>query len=52
MSENIGHAYNYLELGNSLYYNKVNYNEAEKYLLNSLRISENSDLEGAESRGI
>lgn len=45
MSENIGHAYNYLELGNTLL-QQGKLNEAEKYLLNSLRISENSDLEG------
>jgi serine phosphatase RsbU (regulator of sigma subunit) len=45
MSENIGHAYNFLELGNTLL-QKGNINEAERYLLSSLRISENSELEG------
>lgn len=45
MSENIGHAYNYLELGNTLL-QQGKLNESEKYLLSSLRISENSDLEG------
>lgn len=45
MSENIGHAYNYLELGNTLL-QKGKLQEAEKYLLSSLRISENSELEG------
>jgi serine phosphatase RsbU (regulator of sigma subunit) len=45
MSENIGHAYNYLELGNTLLQqNKIT--EAEKYLLNALRISEAAELEG------
>lgn len=45
MSENIGHAYNYLELGNTLL-QKGKLAEAERYLLNSLRIAENSELEG------
>lgn len=45
MSENIGHAYNYLELGNTLL-QKGKLREAEVYLLNSLRISEHSELEG------
>ena len=44
MSENIGHAYNYLELGNT-YLQLGKLNDAEKYLLSSLRISENSELE-------
>ena len=45
MSENIGHAYNYLELGNTLL-QKGKIVEAERYLLSSLRIAENSELEG------
>jgi len=45
MSENIGHAYNYLELGNTLL-QQHKLTEAEPYLLSSLRISENSELEG------
>jgi serine phosphatase RsbU (regulator of sigma subunit)/Tfp pilus assembly protein PilF len=45
MSENIGHAYNYLELGNTLL-QQGKLLEAERYLLSSLRISENSELEG------
>jgi serine phosphatase RsbU (regulator of sigma subunit) len=45
MSENIGHAYNYLELGNTLL-QQHKLPEAEKYLLSSLRISENGELEG------
>ena len=45
MGENIGHAYNYLELGNSLL-QQGKLQEAEKYLLSSLRISENNELEG------
>ncbi len=45
MSPNIGHAYNYLELGNTLL-QEGKLNEAETYLLNSLKISENSELEG------
>ena len=45
MDENIGHAYNYLELGNT-YLQLEKLNEAEGYLLNSLRIAEKSDLEG------
>jgi serine phosphatase RsbU (regulator of sigma subunit)/Tfp pilus assembly protein PilF len=45
MNENMGHAYNYLELGNS-YLQKKKLAEAEKYLLNALRISENNELEG------
>jgi serine phosphatase RsbU (regulator of sigma subunit)/Tfp pilus assembly protein PilF len=45
MNENMGHAYNYLELGNS-YLQKKKLVEAEKYLLNALRISENNELEG------
>lgn len=45
MDENIGHAYNYLELGNT-YLHQEKLNEAEGYLLNSLRIAEKSDLEG------
>ena len=45
MSENIGHAYNYLELGNTLL-QQHKLAEAEKYLLSSLRISENGELEG------
>lgn len=45
MSENIGHAYNYLELGNTLL-QLHRLAEAEPYLLSSLRISENSNLEG------
>lgn len=45
MDENIGHAYNYLELGNT-YLHEGKLNEAEGYLLNSLRIAEKSDLEG------
>ena len=45
MNENMGHAYNYLELGNS-YLQKKKLAEAENYLLNALRISENNELEG------
>ena len=45
MNENMGHAYNYLELGNTLLQQKK-LAEAEKYLLNSLRICENNELEG------
>jgi len=45
MSENIGHAYNYLELGNTLL-QQGKLKDAEKYLLSSLRITENSELEG------
>jgi len=45
MSENIGHAYNYLEMGNSLLL-QGKLQEAEKYLLSALRISENNELEG------
>jgi serine phosphatase RsbU (regulator of sigma subunit) len=45
MGENIGHAYNYLELGNSLL-QQGKLQEAEKYLLSSLRISEANELEG------
>ncbi len=45
MSENIGHAYNYLELGNTLL-QQGKLKEAEKYLLSSLRITQNSELEG------
>lgn len=45
MSPNIGHAYNYLELGNT-FLQQGKLDEAEKYLLNSLKISENSELEG------
>lgn len=45
MGENIGHAYNYLELGNT-YLQQGKLNEAEGYLLNSLRIADKSDLEG------
>jgi serine phosphatase RsbU (regulator of sigma subunit) len=45
MSENIGHAYNYLELGNTLL-QKHKLEDAEKYLLSSLRISENGELKG------
>lgn len=45
MDPNIGHAYNYLELGNTLLQqNKPD--EAEGYLLNALKISENSELDG------
>ncbi|MBC7694234.1 MAG: tetratricopeptide repeat protein [Burkholderiales bacterium] len=45
MNENIGHAYNYLEMGNTLLqYGKLK--EAEGYLLSSLRIAQNSELEG------
>lgn len=45
MSENIGHAYNYLELGNTLLQDGK-LNAAEGYLLNALRIAEKSELEG------
>ena len=45
MSENIGHAYNYLEMGNSLLL-QGKLQEAEKYLLSALRISQNNELEG------
>lgn len=45
MSENIGHAYNYLELGNTLL-QQGKLKEAENYLLSSLRITQNSELEG------
>ena len=45
MHENMGHAYNYLELGNTYLQNKQ-LQEAEKYLLSALRISENNELEG------
>jgi serine phosphatase RsbU (regulator of sigma subunit) len=45
MSENIGHAYNYLELGNT-FLQQGKLPEAERYLLNSLRIAEKSELEG------
>ena len=41
----MGHAYNYLELGNT-YLQKKELQEAERYLLNALRISENNELEG------
>ena len=45
MNENMGHAYNYLELGNTLL-QQEKLAEAEKYLLNALRISNNNELEG------
>lgn len=45
MNPNIGHAYNYLELGNTLL-QQDKPDEAEGYLLNALKISENSELEG------
>lgn len=45
MDPNIGHAYNYLELGNTLL-QQDKLDEAEGYLLNALKISENSELEG------
>lgn len=45
MDPNIGHAYNYLELGNTLL-QQDKLAEAEGYLLNALKISENSELDG------